>query len=154
LHGETYNCPAEVAEARYGVTVDYLSFHDEDGGAGFHRGGKGVRIDYRMKSDNAWLTVAYTRSRVLPWPLNGGCEGSPNHVVIVRANGTTENYSVVSGLTVNTDEIIRVMTATGAGWGDPMKRPLELVKEDLKNGYITQDQANRYYGLGKRGSHA
>ncbi len=36
LHGETYNCPAEVAEARYGVTVDYLSFHDEDGGAGFH----------------------------------------------------------------------------------------------------------------------
>ena len=28
LHGETYNCPAEVAEARYGVTVDYLSFHD------------------------------------------------------------------------------------------------------------------------------
>ena len=62
LHGETYNCPAEVAEARYGVTVDYLSFHDEDGGAGLHRGGKGVRIDYRIKSDNAWLTVAYTRS--------------------------------------------------------------------------------------------
>ena len=62
LHGETYNCPAEVAEARYGVTVDYLSFHDEDGGAGLHRGGKGVRIDYRMRSDNAWLTVAYTRS--------------------------------------------------------------------------------------------
>jgi N-methylhydantoinase B len=150
LHGETYNCPAEVAEARYGVTVDYLSFHDEDGGAGLRRGGKGVRIDYRMKSDNAWLTVAYTRSRVLPWPLNGGCEGSPNHVVIVRANGTTENYAVVSGLTVNTDEIIRVMTATGAGWGDPMRRPLELVKEDLKNGYITLEQANRYYGLDKR----
>ena len=63
LHGETYNCPAEVAEARYGVTVDYLSFHDEDGGAGLHRGGKGVRIDYRIKSDNAWLTVAYTRDK-------------------------------------------------------------------------------------------
>ena len=136
------------------MTVDYLSFHDEDGGAGLHRGGKGVRIDYRMKSDNAWLTVAYTRSRVLPWPLKGGCEGSPNHVVIVRANGTTENYSVVSGLTVNTDEIIRVMTATGAGWGDPMQRDLELVKDDLKNGYLTEDQAKRYYGLDKRASHA
>jgi N-methylhydantoinase B len=152
LHGETYNCPAEVAEARYGVTVDYLSFHDEDGGAGLHRGGKGVRIDYRMKSDNAWLTVAYTRSRILPWPLNGGCEGSPNYVKIVRANGTTENHSVTSGLTVNCDEVIRVMTGTGAGWGDPMQRDLELVKEDLKNGYITLDQANRYYGLDKRRS--
>jgi N-methylhydantoinase B len=150
LHGETYNCPAEVAEARYGVTVDYLSFHDEDGGAGLHRGGKGVRIDYRIKSDNAWLTVAYTRDKVPPWPLKGGQAGSPNHVLIVRANGETERYSVVSGLTLNTDDVIRVMTATGAGWGDPMERPLELVNRDLKNGYITLEQANRYYGLDKR----
>ncbi|HEX9118460.1 MAG TPA: hydantoinase B/oxoprolinase family protein [Anaerolineae bacterium] len=145
LHGETYNCPAEVAEARYGVTVDYLSFHDEDGGAGFHRGGKGVRIDYRIKSDNAWLTVAYTRDRVQPWPLQGGCEGSSNHVEIVRANGTKERYAVVSGLTLNTDDVIRVMTATGAGWGDPHRRPAELVQEDLKNGYITPAQAEQYY---------
>jgi N-methylhydantoinase B len=154
LHGETYNCPAEVAEARYGVTVDYLSFHDEEGGAGFHRGGKGVRIDYRIKSDNAWLTVAYTRSKILPWPLKGGFEGSSNHVQIVRANGTTERYSVVSRLTLNTDDVIRVMTGTGAGWGDPLKRDLQLVKDDLKNGYITEEQANRYYGLDKRASTA
>jgi N-methylhydantoinase B len=150
LHGETYNCPAEVAEARYGVTVDYLSFHDEDGGAGFHRGGKGVRIDYRIKSDNAWLTVAYTRDKVPPWPLKGGQPGSPNHILIVRANGETERYAVTSGLTLNTDDIIRVMTGTGAGWGDPTERPLQLVEEDLKNGYITLEQANRYYGLDKR----
>jgi len=150
LHGETYNCPAEVAEARYGVTVDYLSFHDEDGGAGFHRGGKGVRIDYRIKSDNAWLTVAYTRSKVPPWPLKGGQQGSPNHVLIRRASGETERYSVVTGLTLNTDDVIQVMTATGAGWGDPLERPLELVKQDLKDGYITLEQANRYYGLDKR----
>ena len=154
LHGETYNCPAEVAEARYGVTVDYLSFHNEEGGDGLHRGGKGVRIDYRIKSDNAWLTVAYTRSKVPPWPLAGGCPGSPNHVLIVRANGETKRYSVVSGLTLNTDDVIRVMTGTGAGWGDPMQRSLELVQEDLKNGYITEEQANRYYGLDKRLSQA
>lgn len=150
LHGETYNCPAEVAEARYGVTVDYLSFHDEDGGAGLHRGGKGVRIDYRIKSDNAWLTVAYTRSLVPPWPLKGGCPGSPNHIIVARANGDQERYSVVSGLTLNTDDVIRVMTGTGAGWGDPLDRPLELIKEDLKNGYITHEQAVKYYHLDQR----
>ena len=147
LHGETYNCPAEVAEARYGVTVDYLSFHDEDGGAGFHRGGKGVRIDYRIRSDNAWLTVAYTRDKVPPWPLRGGQPGSPNHVLIRRANGETERYAVVSGLTLNTDDVIQVMTATGAGWGDPMERPIEMVKQDLKNGYITLEMAEKGYGV-------
>ncbi|MFB0535612.1 MAG: hypothetical protein ACETWR_11585 [Anaerolineae bacterium] len=60
--------------------------------------------------------------------------------------------AVVSGLTLNTDDVIQVMTGTGAGWGDPMERPLELVKQDLKNGYITLEQANRYYGLDKRGT--
>ncbi len=150
FHGETYNCPAEVAEARYGVTVDYLSFHDDDGGAGLYRGGKGVRIDYRIRSDNAWLTVAYTRDKVPPWPLNGGQPGSPNHVIIHRAGGQQERYSVVSGLTLNTDDVIQVMTGTGAGWGDPKKRPLALIKEDLKNGYITPEQAKRYYGLDER----
>jgi N-methylhydantoinase B len=147
FHGETYNCPAEVAEARYGVTVDYLSFHDDEGGEGMHRGGKGVRIDYRIRSDNAWLTVAYTRSKVLPWPLNGGRPGSPNYILIERKNGKIERYAVVSGLTLNTDDVIHVMTGTGAGWGDPLKRDRELVKEDLKNGYISKYQAEQYYGL-------
>jgi N-methylhydantoinase B len=150
VHGETFNCPAEVAEARYGVTVDYLSFHDEDGGAGLFRGGKGVRIDYRIRSDNAWLTVAYTRSKFPPWPLEGGCEGSSNHILIVRADGSTERYAVVSGLTLNTDDVIRVMTATGAGWGDPLQRDIALIKSDIKNGYVTKEQANLYYGLEKR----
>jgi N-methylhydantoinase B/oxoprolinase/acetone carboxylase alpha subunit len=31
-----------------------------------------------------------------------------------------------------------------------MERPLELVRQDLKNGYITLEQANKYYGLDKR----
>jgi N-methylhydantoinase B len=46
--------------------------------------------------------------------------------------------------------VIRVMTGTGAGWGDPLDRPLELIKEDLKNGYITQEQAVKYYHLDQR----
>ncbi|MCJ7806077.1 MAG: hydantoinase B/oxoprolinase family protein, partial [Clostridia bacterium] len=150
MHGETYNCPAEVAEARYGVTVDYLSFHDEDGGSGQFRGGKGVRIDYRIRSDNAWLTVVYTRSKFPPWPLEGGCEGSPNHVLISRADGSVERHSVVSGLTLNTDDVIQIMTGTGAGWGDPLKRDIELIKDDIKNGYVTLDQANRYYDYENR----
>lgn len=150
FHGETYNCPAEVAEARYGVTVDYLSFHDEEGGEGQYRGGKGVRVDYRIRSNNAWLTVAYTRSKYPPWSLMGGQPGSPNHIIIRRADGENERYSVVSGLSLNKDDVIQVMTATGAGWGDPKKRDKALVEEDLKNGYITPAQAKKYYAFDQR----
>lgn len=149
-HGETYNCPAEVAEARYGVTVDYLGFHDEDGGAGRYRGGKGIRIDYRIRTDNAWLTIAYTRAKVPPWPLLNGQPGSTNHVLIRRADGTNERHTLVSGLPLNTDDVIQIMTATGAGWGNPKQRDIERVKADLKNGYITPEQADHDYGLAER----
>jgi hypothetical protein len=119
---------------------------------------RAARRNLQQKSDNpstgsghrAWLTVVYTRDKNPPWPLKGGQPGSPNHILIRRANGETERHAVVSGLTLNTDDVTQVMTATGAGWGDPMEHPLELVRQDLRNGYITLEQANRFYGLDKR----
>ncbi|MEZ4658148.1 MAG: hydantoinase B/oxoprolinase family protein [Caldilineaceae bacterium] len=144
-HGETYNCPAEVAEARYGVTVDHLGFHDEPGGAGQFRGGKGVRIDYRIRTDNAWLTVAYTRAKMPPWPLQGGQPGSTKHVLVRRADGRCERHAVVSGLKLHRDDVIQIMTATGAGWGDPRRRDPALVEADLRNGFTTRDDAREIY---------
>lgn len=144
-HGETYNCPAEVAEARYGVIVDYLGFHDEPGGAGQFRGGKGVRIDYRIRADNAWLTMAYTRAKIPPWPLQGGQPGSTNHVLVRRTNGSTERHAVVSRLPLYKGDVIQVMTATGAGWGDPQNRDRALVYADLKNGFISKEDAAAIY---------
>jgi N-methylhydantoinase B len=150
FHGETYNCPAEINEARNGLIVERMSFHNEDGGEGKQRGGKGVCIEYRIRSDDAWFTAAYTRSKFPPWPLKGGRPGSPNYVEILRNDGSRERYSVAPGLTLQAGEVIRIMTGTGAGWGDPMERDLELVRDDLKNGYITEEQANKYYGLDRR----
>jgi N-methylhydantoinase B len=151
FHGETYNCPAEINEARNGLTVERMSLHDEDGGEGKHRGGKGVCIEYRIRSNDAWFTAAYTRSKFPPWPLQGGRQGSPNYVEILRNDGSRERYSVVSGLTLQTGEVIRIMTGTGAGWGDPRQRDPGLVRDDLRNGYITEEQARKYYGVDPRG---
>jgi N-methylhydantoinase B len=150
FHGETYNCPAEINEARNGLFVDRMSFHDEEGGEGKYRGGKGVCIEYRIRSDNGWFTAAYTRSKFPPWPLKSGRQGSPNYVEIIRTDGSKERYSVANALTLNTDDVIRIMTGTGAGWGRPEERDIERIKDDLKNGFITEEQAQKYYKLDER----
>ena len=76
FHGETFNCPAEVAEARYGLAVDRMMLNPEQGGEGRWRGGKGIEVDYRVRADGNFMTVGYTRSRIPPWGLAGGADGT------------------------------------------------------------------------------
>jgi N-methylhydantoinase B len=147
VHGHTFNCPAEVAEARYGLYVDRQALNDEPGGEGEHRGGKGIVLDYRVRSDGCFLTCAYTRNKHRPWPLNGGLEGSPNYVEVIRNGGTVEEYAVVTALELNEGDVIRIHTGNGGGYGDPRRRRRELVLEDLRNGYVAREQARSLYGL-------
>jgi N-methylhydantoinase B len=145
IHGETYNCPAEVAEARYGLFVDRLALSEESGGAGRFRGGKGVVLEYRVRSDGCFLTAAYSRNRHLPWASRGGREGSANRIEVLRADGRKEIHAVVSGLQVNRDDVIRIITANGGGYGDPCERDAAAIASDLRDGYLTREQAAREY---------
>ena len=146
FHGDTFNCPAEVAETRYGLYVDQLALNDAPGGEGEHRGGRGIVLDYRVRSNGCFFTCAYTRNKHKPWPLQGGREGSPNHAQVIRKDGRVEDYAVVTALEVNEGDVIRLYTATGGGYGNPAKRPRELVLDDLRNGYLTEEQARTVYG--------
>ena len=147
FHGDTFNCPAEVAEARYGLYVDRLALNDDDGGEGEHRGGKGIVLEYRVRSNGCFFTCAYTRNKHRPWALAAGLEGSPNYAEVIRADGAVENYAVVTALEVNENDVIRIHTGNGAGYGDPRKRARENVLEDLRNGFVTRARAAAVYGL-------
>ncbi|MGO2373837.1 hydantoinase B/oxoprolinase family protein [Pseudoalteromonas sp. KG3] len=147
MHGDTFNCPAEIAEARYGVTVGQMALNDEDGGAGEFRGGKGITLDYVIRNDQSFLTCAYTRSKEQPWGLLGGHCGTTNRINVVRTSGEVERHSMSTEVTVNKGDIVRVITANGAGYGDPKNRKRSAIESDLKNGYVSQDYAKQVYGF-------
>ena len=146
FHGDTFNCPVEVAEARYGLYVDQLALSDEPGGEGEHRGGRGIVVDYRVRSNGCFFTCAYTRNKHRPWPLAGGREGSPNYAQVIRVDGSVKEYAVVTALEVNEGDVIRIHTGNGAGHGDPRRRPAALVIDDVRDGYITKSNAESIYG--------
>jgi N-methylhydantoinase B len=147
FHGDTFNAPAEVAEARYGLYVDRLALNDEPGGEGEHRGGKGIVLEYRVRSNGCFFTCAYTRNKHKPWPLAGACEGSPNYAEVVRTDGTVEEYAVVTAVEVNEGDVIRIHTGNGGGYGDPKLRKRELVLDDIANGHLTEERARAIYGI-------
>jgi N-methylhydantoinase B len=147
FHGETFNCPAEVAEARYGLAVDRLRLNDEQGGEGRWRGGKGIEVAYRVRADGNFMTVGYTRSRIRPWGLEGGAEGTPNYVEVIRSSGQRERYSLASGVIVNRGDVIRIVTGNGGGYGAPQRRDATAVRHDIRDGYITPGRAKDVYAV-------
>lgn len=146
-NGETYNIPCELFESRYAIEVDQYAFHNQDGGAGEFRGGKGVVLDYRVTADEAFLTYAATRSSVRPWAMAGGQEGSTNYAEIHRHDGSVDRHTMCTTVPAKRDEVIRIYTATGGGFGDPRKRDRAALLQDVRNGFVTPEQAEKHYGL-------
>jgi N-methylhydantoinase B len=127
--------------------VDQYAFHDDDGGAGEFRGGKGVKLDYRVISEDAYLTVIFGRCKTPPWGMAGGQPGSGNYIVIIRKDGREEVHHSVARMRVEKGEIVRLVTATGGGYGKPRDRARERVLADLKNGFVLPERARRDYGV-------
>lgn len=146
FHGETFNCPAEIAEARYGMFVDQVALNPEPGGEGRWRGGKGIEVHYRVRGDGNFLSLGYTRSRMPPWGQGGGRDGSLNYVELRRTDGAVERYAFATNVVVNTGDVIRIMTANGGGFGDPADRPEAEIARDIRNGYLTPERAAEVYG--------
>ncbi|MBC7378329.1 MAG: hydantoinase B/oxoprolinase family protein [Burkholderiaceae bacterium] len=145
-NGETYNIPVELAESRYGVQIEQYAFHNERGGAGKFRGGRGVVLDYRLTSEEAFLTATYSRTESKPWGLKGGFEGTSNRGEVHRANGDIERCNMTTGLPIRKGELIRITTGHGGGCGNPKDRAPEAIRRDLRNGYITPQEALEDYG--------
>lgn len=145
FHGETYNTPAEISEARNGLYVDKMALNTEPGGEGQFTGGRGLVLEYRIRTETGFLTAGYTRSKVKPWSLAGGHEGSGNYVEVIKGDDT-ERYAFVSGLDLTTDDVVRVVTSSGAGFGDPKRRASKAVAMDVKNGFVTPEAAADIYG--------
>lgn len=146
--GETFNVPVEVAETRYGVRVYEYRLRTDGGGAGKYRGGSGVIRSYRALTDNQTITATFGRHKFLPWGAGGGKEGTRNEFDIIKANGEKAGpFGKYARYPLNKDDVVRLIAATGGGYGDPLERTPEKVAWDVKNEYISSTQAKADYGV-------
>lgn len=117
-HGETFNCPVEICEARYGIDVGWKRLNETAEGDGRHRGGRGLSTSYRPRGQ-AILSAGYSRNRQPVWGSSGGRNGGTNGLSVLRGNGVREEYSFTSGLVIEPGDEILISTANGGGWGEP-----------------------------------
>ncbi len=146
-HGDTFNCPVEITEQRNGLLVDRFCLNEEPGGEGEFIGGKGINLDYRILRDEWWITMSYVRSETPPWGLDGGLDGTTNYIKVVRQDGDEKRYRSCTALPLGRGDVVKVVTATGGGYGEPRRRSRDKILEDLKNGYISAARAREVYGI-------
>jgi len=115
-HGDTFNCPVEICEARYGIDVVWKKLNATEACDSLHRGGRGLSVSYRPR-ESAVLSAGFSRNRVPVWGAMQGMQGGTNRLSVIRRDERQEQYAFVSGLVIEPGDEIRIETANGGGWG-------------------------------------
>lgn len=111
-HGDTFNCPAEIAEARYGLEVLERSLVFADMFEAGHAGGPGVRTRYLLRAP-AQLSAGLSHSVVPVWSQNEAPPGGLNTLRIRSAGNAEKTYSFVGGLKLDAGDEIDIQTSCG-----------------------------------------
>jgi N-methylhydantoinase B len=135
--------PVEVWESRNPWVVEKMELATDSCGPGQYRGGPGIDFHFRMLEDT-FVTTAVERTKNAPWGLEGGGSGRPNGAAVINGE-VVEEKPKATRLAARKGGLIRLETGGGGGYGDPKKRPVEAVRKDLLEGYISEDFARRHY---------
>jgi 5-oxoprolinase (ATP-hydrolysing) len=145
------NTSIEMFEARVPVLVLEKSYIADSGGAGEHRGGLGQRVRVRRLAADGQSTLMSVYPEGVgqrPAGLFAGAPGGGARGVVRDESGAvTRDCGTGELVQVSSEkDIIEIVLAGGAGYGDPLKRRRSAVEADVNEGYITPDRARSDYG--------
>ena len=77
----------------------------------------------------------------------GGYNGAKIQNYLRNADGEVEKLPACSDIILKSGETIVSYSAGGGGFGPPLERPVEKVKYDVEEGWITKERAEQVYGV-------
>jgi N-methylhydantoinase B len=141
---------AEIVESQCAIQVQRYSIREGSGGDGEFRGGCGIRRELRVLSEGATLSVLSDHCVIPPFGVAIGKSSAANRFSVLRGGELIEPSPVpgkIGGFELAVDDVIRIETAGGGGYGDPLDRDLHRVLADVSLGLLTAEQARQRYGL-------
>ena len=127
------------------LLIEHYGLRPDSGGPGEHRGGLGISRIYRFLAPSNAITIV-KKTRTQPWPMEGGTPGDACHVIL--RPGTDAERRVGSAYEpMAADEVLINNSGGGGGWGDPFRRPVAKVLEDVREGYVSANRARADYGV-------
>ncbi|MDE2938813.1 MAG: hydantoinase B/oxoprolinase family protein [Chloroflexota bacterium] len=145
-HNENY--PAEFMDMEYPLRMERYAINPDSGGPGKYRGGCGIIRDVRLLASEGTFGLRVENHRFPAWGVAGGKAGGTSRVVL---NPGCDNERDIRPFSDDNHwqagDLVRLYTAGGGGWGDPLERDIYLVEKDVLGGFVSLDAARTEYGV-------
>jgi N-methylhydantoinase B len=155
-HSNCRNTPVEVFENRYPLLTLNYGLAPDSGGPGRHRGGLATQRTLRVLAPEITFSALFDRCKIPPAGLTGGLPARGSELLVKRKGDDAfrrfdEVFGVASptkftNVVLREGDEVRYRTAGGGGFGDPRERDRGAVREDVADGYVSPEGAERDYG--------
>ena len=134
----------EITESVSPLIIWRREFRENSGGVGQYRGGMGQVLEL-SSSENVPLSLFASLDRI-HHPARGR-EGGGNGAAGLLSLSGGKQLRAKGEQTIPAGERLLVSTPGGAGFGDPMQRCVNSIKEDVEAGLVSQQNATDYHGV-------
>ena len=145
-HNENY--PGEFMEMEYPLRMERYAIAQDSGGPGKYRGGCGIIRDVRILADEGTFGLRVENNIFPTWGVAGGMGGGTSNVVMNPGTPQEKKIRAFSDDNIwKKGDLVRVYTAGGGGWGDPLERETDQVLNDVLDGFVSVGAAESSYGV-------
>lgn len=142
------NSPIEITESEAPVRILRYGLMPDSGGAGTHRGGMAQVLEFQSTSPDAFVTARNRdRSMFQPWAILGGMPGQSGSFTMNPGSPDAVDLGNVDTVRLGPGDVLRIVSPSGAGRGDPFLRSPDAVLRDWQAGRVSVEGARRDYGV-------
>jgi N-methylhydantoinase B len=142
----TPGAPVEIFESEYPIRIRAFELVQDSAGPGKFRGGLGYAREFEVLEDST-LTVRSSNHHFTSQGLMGGSSGKPSRVILNPQSSGAEELGPLETRVLKAGDVIRFERSGGAGFGPVADRDPEAVRADVRNGYVSAENAEKQYGV-------
>ena len=136
--------PTEIWESKNPWLINKIELAKDSCGAGEFRGGLGLDLEFEM-IEETFITTVVERTKNPPWGIKDGKAGRANNVQVIKKSGDKFFMPKKSGYKLDKGDKIIFLTGGGGGYGNPELRKIDMIENDLKQGYITKEYVEQNF---------
>jgi N-methylhydantoinase B len=139
--------PVEIIESEFPTRLQRFELIKDSGGTGRFRGGLGIRREY-LNLEDARFSIRSMKHLIPPNGCAGGGSGRPGDIWINPETAEAKRLPTrYADYPLRKGDIFRLDTPGGGGHGDPLAREPQRVLDDVREGNVSKEAAERGYGV-------